>query len=250
MPAESQEVQFTETQVIIGSGEPIEAENLVEFHLLYSGPLHSGSAESVRKEKHAIRKAFHPQLHRLWQTHPNLIRLADGMGGQAFSELPEYKSNPNFVVEFDKRPVAEKKKFVTELGFKHLGAKWRRGEFNFVPLVTEELCLRCSVGILFLRAEEKNYIIQGGDIDGRLKSLFDGLRMAESGEFPPNTTPSDDENPFFVLLQDDRLISEVRVNTGQLLRLPESRALNQHDVYLQIAVRLNSAKLTNYSWVF
>jgi hypothetical protein len=61
-----------EEYVEIGSGEPIGSENLVEFHLLYSGPLHSAGQENPRKEKHAIRKVFHSQLRRLWETHPNL----------------------------------------------------------------------------------------------------------------------------------------------------------------------------------
>jgi hypothetical protein len=112
------------------------------------------------------------------------------------------------------------------------------------------MSLRCSLEILFLRAEEKNFILQGGDIDGRLKALFDGLRIAETKELPSQTAPAAEEHPFFCLLEDDKLISEVRVNTGQLLRLPKSRPLDKYDVYLQITVRLSSAKLTNYSWVF
>jgi hypothetical protein len=237
--------------VEIGSGEPIESENLVEFHLLYSGPLHSGGAESARKEKHAIRKVFHPQLQRLWNTDPSLIRLADRYGGLAFSELPEMRSNPNFTLDFNNKPGSEKKQFLTELAFKEIGSQWNRGAFNFVPLVTEEYCLRCSLDILFLRAEEKNFILQGGDIDGRLKALFDALRIVtHTGELPANISPAADENPFFCLLQDDKLISEVRVNTGQLLRLPDAKALNPHDVYLQITVRLNSTQLNQYSWAF
>jgi hypothetical protein len=235
----------------IGSGDPIEGAGLVEFHLLYSGPLHSGGAESVRKEKHAIRKAFHPQLQRLWHTHPNLERLADRYGGLALMDLPEAKNNPNFSRELQERPAAERKEFVTELGLKSIGSKWNRGTFNFVPLVTEEYCLRCSLEILFLRAEEKNYIIQGGDIDGRLKALFDALRIVTNiGELPVHASPEADEDPFFCLLQDDKLISEVRVNTGQLLRLPDSKVLSPHDVYLQITVRLNSTQMTQFSWAF
>jgi hypothetical protein len=70
-----------ETYYEVGSGVPIESENLVEFHLLYSGPLHSERYESQRKEKHAIRKVVHSQLRHLWKTHPNLKELAEGFGG-------------------------------------------------------------------------------------------------------------------------------------------------------------------------
>lgn len=235
----------------IGSGAPIESESLVEFHLLYTGPLHSGGHELARNEKHAIRKVFHPQLERLWRTNPNLVRLADRYAGLAFMELPEMKSDPHFPVRFQNKPAPEKKQFLTELGFKSIGSKWNRGAFNFIPLVTEEYCLRCSLDILFLRAEEENFILQGGDIDGRLKALFDALRIvANTGELPKNASPEANEDPFFCLLQDDNLISEVRVNTGQLLRLPDSKALDPHDVYLQIAVRINSTQMNSYSWAF
>src|SRR5271166_4796740 len=58
----------------IGSAPPIEKENLVEFHLLYSGPLHSNGD---RKEKHAIRKVFHFQLQQLWHLDLNLKLMAE-----------------------------------------------------------------------------------------------------------------------------------------------------------------------------
>ena len=86
--------------------------------------------------------------------------------------------------------------------------------------------------------------------DGRLKALFDALRIAESGELPLKAIPEADEEPFHCLLQDDKLISEVRVNTGQLLKLPDAKPLDKHDVYLQITVRLNSTQMSQWSWAF
>ncbi len=232
----------------VGSGEPIESENLVEFHLLYGGPLHSGGHDNPREEKHSIRRVFHSQLKRLWQTHPNLRRMAQ-MGGSTIV-IKGDAVNTDFRVMFANKPIPERNNMLVQLGLKELGEKWSRGKYKFVPLVTEERCLRCILEILFLRAEEQNYILQSGDIDGRLKALFDALRIAESGELPPKASPTSDEDPFYCLLQDDKLISEVRVNTGQLLKLPDAKPLDKHDVYLQITVRLNSAQLTNWSWVF
>ncbi len=233
--------------VEIGSGKPIEAENLVEFHLLYSGPLHSGGHHGPREEKHAIRKVFHSQLRRLWHTHPNLRRMAEMEGRRLFAEEP---IPPAFKAKWSTHPPTLSENFAVQKGLNGLGANWSRGGFNFLPLVTAELCLRCSLEILFLRAEEKNYILQGGDIDGRLKALFDALRIADKNELPLKVSPGADEDPFFCLLKDDTLISEVRVDTDQLLRLPESKPLDRHDVYLQITVRLNTTRPTLYDWVF
>ena len=75
--------------------------------------------------------------------------------------------------------------------------------------------------------------------------------VVEKNELPDGATPNiDNEDPFFCLLENDDLISEVRVNTDRLLRLPESKVLDPHDVYLQITVRLNTVTRTQYSWVF
>ena len=52
-----------------------------------------------------------------------------------------------------------------------------------------------------------------GDIDGQIKTLFDALGIPENTEETANATPDKDEQPFFCLLQDDRLVTEVRVTT-------------------------------------
>lgn len=224
-----------------GNGEVVEGENLVEFHLLYSGPLHSGGSEHPRKEKHIIRKVFHSQLRHLWETQPYLREMAVGMGGQvrATGVDPAQLSKESF-----------------EHGVQTMGKNWNRSNFNFLPLVTKNVCLRCRLDILFLRVEESPFVFTGsggnaGDIDARLKILFDAMRMIDnSSELPNGVRPEEGEDPFFVLLQDDKLISEVNINTDRLLKLPENRPLDKHDVYLQIRVRLNPTIKSSYSWVF
>jgi hypothetical protein len=217
----------------VGSGVPIEdSDNLVEFHLLYSGPLHSAGHALARKEKHSIRQAFHSQLKHLWATNPNLRRRAEVEGRHAYAaEIHGNAAAPQVSPE---EAIAK--------GLHAMAAEWSRNGFNFLPLVTRILALRCSLEILFLRVEEKNYVLQGGDIDGRLKILFDAMRMTDNaGELPTGAAPGPDENPFYCLLENDDLISEVRVNTDQLLLLPGSAVRDKHDVYLQITVKLNVA---------
>jgi hypothetical protein len=230
-----------------GNASPPEAENLVEFHLLYSGPLHSAGYERQRAEKHAIRKIFHSQLRRLWETQPNLRRMAEIEGAHYYADeiqeaIRKGSTPPDAVLSDDES---------RQKGFVSLASNWNRNGFNFLPLVTAKFCLRCCLDVLFLRVEEKDYVLQGGDVDGRIKILFDALRLVRSkDELPTGAQPESGEDPFFCLLQDDELISEVRINTGQLLHLPDARELDKHDVYLQIAIRLNPTQLTQYSWAF
>jgi len=65
-----------------------------------------------------------------------------------------------------------------------LANKYQRCGYRFVPFVSKEYALACSLDILFLRRDDPgNLIKSGGDIDNRLKVLFDGLRMPqECGE--------------------------------------------------------------------
>jgi len=88
--------------------------------------------------------------------------------------------------------------------------------------------------ILFLRRDNPGYLIaSGGDIDNRIKVLFDGLRMpntvAELGGIPLEP----DEDPFFCLLEDDNLITSVSVTTDRLL-IPQDSDEKPHDVHLII----------------
>jgi hypothetical protein len=215
----------------IGSAPPIEKEHLVEFHLLYSGPLHSNGD---RKEKHIIRKVFHSQLRQLWHFDSNLRQMAERWGRSDYAnELHGVSDAP---------PISTDDAIIK--GLLNKGKEWNRNGFNFLPLVTKAAVLRCSLDILFLRAEEKNYVLQGGDVDGRIKTLFDGLRMINNAnELPPGAVPDADENPFFCLLEDDELISNVAINTSRLLLLPGSKTINKSDVYLQITVRLNPTQI-------
>ena len=58
--------------------------------------------------------------------------------------------------------------------------------------------------IFMLRPEVPGAIItQGGDIDNRLKTLFDALRMPQNeNELPKDEIPGTDEVPFFWLFPD------------------------------------------------
>jgi hypothetical protein len=70
-------------------------------------------------------------------------------------------------------------------------------------------------------ARDDDEVFSGsGDLDGRVKTLIDGLRLPQQlAEVPGG--PLEDEDPFFVLLEDDRLIYDFAVTTDRLLVPPE-----------------------------
>jgi len=87
------------------------------------------------------------------------------------------------------------------------------------------------VDILFLRRDNPGGLIKtGGDIDNRIKVLFDGLRMPDNHNQVPEP-PGPGENPFHCLLENDSLITDVCITTDQLL-LPLGDQEKIHDVLL------------------
>jgi hypothetical protein len=95
-----------------------------------------------------------------------------------------------------------------------------------VPLITEELRTVAELEIAMLRPEAPGRIItNGGDIDNRLKTLFDALPMPpQPNALPPHVEPGANETPFFCLLEDDKLITSVAVRTDQLLESVADRS--------------------------
>jgi hypothetical protein len=55
---------------------------------------------------------------------------------------------------------------------------------QFIPLVRKSLALTCELDILFLRNDAPRSVVtsSGGDLDNRIKTLFDGLRLPEPND--------------------------------------------------------------------
>jgi hypothetical protein len=84
--------------------------------------------------------------------------------------------------------------------------------------VCSRVHLVADLDILLLRPEAPgNIVTTGGDIDNRLKTLLDALRVPSVQEIPKDLMPREDEAPFHCLLEDDSLITSVRVQTDRLL---------------------------------
>lgn len=151
--------------------------------LHYRGKL---KANGKPDHKHDLRKHFHQQLATLW-------------GQEPLKEHPKLLQERTRVGEYSLlRPL---------------------GQFTFAPLITYEMNAVAELSIILLRPETPGHLItQGGDIDNRLKTLFDALTMPRhENSLPKGAVPNDNETPFFCLLEDDNLVTDVAVRTVQLL---------------------------------
>lgn len=183
-------------------------EDDVTFKLVLRGGL-PPNKRGTTDLKHRIRRELHPQLRMLWQQH--------GILRNAFKPRPK-----DGVV-----PVEE------------LADDFAKFGFRFVPLVRQGFA--CSLEILLLRRDEPFRVFAGsGDLDGRVKTLFDGFRMpAQRSELNGNT-PQEDEDPFFCLLEDDKHIFNVDIKTDRLL-VPQEESEALRDVFAVIGVHVRYA---------
>jgi hypothetical protein len=181
--------------------------------LHYRGALRANGSPS---HKYELRQHFHSQLKVLWSQRP-------------LTEQPELLKPRKRGGEYSLlRPF---------------------GSFTFVPLVTAEMDVIANLSVTILRPERPGGLItQGGDLDNRLKTLFDALTMPRhSNAMPSGAAPTNDETPFFFcLLEDDNLITEISVRTEQLLEPIADSSLVDLSIYVR--TRVTRSTMGNFSF--
>jgi hypothetical protein len=136
---------------------------------------------------HQIRREFHKQLRLLWEQHPALKARFKNWQDHGFLDQHIFTSEG----------------------------------FCWFPMVTERNYLTCALNILLLRPGAPGEVPH--DVDNRLKTIFDALRKAKGpyelgiGTNAGQQAPGANENLFYVLLEDDKLITHVAVTTDTLL---------------------------------
>jgi hypothetical protein len=199
----------------------------MEFRLTYEGELlasNTGERDTkpARKDyKHVLRQRFHPQIKKVFEVTPFLN--AGTPSGPVLDGVME-----TYLPRYNKRAVADKHKMYG---------------WTFLPLVTEELKLSCWLDVLFLRRQPRGNVWNHGDIDNRLKTLFDSLQIPDANQGYEKRAPDVGETPFHCLLQNDNLISKVTVETDQLLQDLDTPP-SEHDARLIITVRLQPYEFT------
>lgn len=157
----------------------------MQFTLTYDGDLKTGGrGPDVQR----IREALHPQLKDLWTCKP----LCEALGPRGF--------------------------------FGAISTDCSIGGQHFRTLVHDDLLLGAHLDILMLKAEPPGSVVkQQGDIDNRLKTLFDGLSAPVTAQqVQPSQLGVTKDDPVYVLLQDDKLITRVNVETDRFLGAPYS----------------------------
>ena len=212
--------------------EVTEPFDLMNFTLTYDGDLPASANKPKATHVSRIRDVFHDQLADLWDSHIVLRQLArtarthNIVGGGFFGGGPVIYSAETLPDYSDPIPPLQpgQTDFCASIKVPNSA--------SYIPLIRKSLNLACSVDILFLRHEDPGALVfNGGDIDGRIKTLFDALRMPSEQEERVGGPPTAD--PLYCLLQSDTLISDLSVKTGRLLG---EKTKKPHHVRLTIDV--------------
>lgn len=203
---------------IILSEPHLNWEEAVLFRLTYEGLLFaSRTVDNPARAAHKqdIRRVFHKQLKELWQQVPHLKIMPHPETG-FLADLPDLPFGDQLPKGYSRAS--------------DLASRFKCGPYNLVPLVTQDLALLCGLDILLLRPGNPGAVLSSGDVDNRVKTLIDALRIPgpDTKELGGHN-PQSGENPFYCLLENDGLINHLAVEADRLLepvikRAPESNA--------------------------
>lgn len=203
----------------------------MDIVLHYRGPLH---ANGDAAEKHRIREHFHHQLKTLWNT--TALRHVYSNAVDPNPPDPGAGVSPSKLVD-EVRIVSRSFTFPPLVKLV--------GGHAFLPLVCQAIFGVAEIDLTLLRPEPAGRIVtQGGDIDNRIKTLLDSLRVPDINQIRP-IAASAMESPFHCLLEDDNLITRLAVRTEQLLEAVSSRS----EVILLVHVKIRRTLETQCNYV-
>lgn len=191
----------------------------MKFTLTFEGPLQTGGGAD---RKHIRRKKFHAQLKRLWAVNSLLANWS--------LPINQYQTAPAIEV----------------LAKKHA----KIGAFEFVPLISREIAVEAALHFHILRPT--TFKGQIADPDNIVKTLADSLKMPQTtDELPKAIQPSQDETPFFVLMQDDGLLSKITSVSDELLQPVDGKEqIDRSDTRVLIDVYIRPNFPTNENLIF
>lgn len=208
-------------------------EDILRFRLIYDGPLQpsqrdpeNGQEDPIALHKHKIRQCFHGQLKQLWKS-DRFLSTHRVFGADYMNQSPA--EGP--YIQADEDQLIPLNEAVARL--------YHENNYRFLPLVRDGWHLICNLDILFLRRDIPGSVIQAGDIDNRIKTLIDALRKPRNAaELRGFEAPQDGEDPFYCLLEDDKQVAGLRVESDTLLDPSTPHEADNRRVRLVISVEI------------
>jgi hypothetical protein len=172
--------------------------------LTYRGDIWRSAGGGGRvSEKQMLRYHFNSQLRKVWESHNVLREVPRGALQQPVVKGTDYDVP---------RPIPTTNPPLAGFLFRRqLRGLW------FIPMITMPMEAHCHLTLKIGRPMKPRHVIfDGGDLDGRLKTLFDALAVpTDEAALPVGATG--DEGEVLCLLADDSLITGLTIESYQLL---------------------------------
>lgn len=226
----------------------------MKFTLHYDGPLPSSGNKAKVRTKWDIRKTFDPQLRDLWASHPALRQVEDNrhfpkVGGAGLVQVHHQHPGPSRALIMAKPFGSTLLLDLNSAGpgeLLDLCEPIEKHSAWFRPLVRESYALHCGLKVIFLRKEPPGKIYQGGDFDGRIKTLVDALSMPQHAE--QVLEKNSQSNPIFCLMEDDAMVSGFEVESERLLGDTDN-SVDFVRLTIEVDVRVRQATIYNQSFL-
>lgn len=212
----------------------------MKFTLTFQGPLPPCGNNRKPEEKWAIRQQISPQLADLWHCHPALQEIKyyrhwPRTGSYVWTETHHTAPPPTNL----RTPQAGDVDLLEELQIEG---------YKFLPLVRKHMALVCSLHVLFMRQGQVGELYQDGDLDNRVKTLLDALRIPDMGEIRGARPTESKDELIYCLLEDDKYVTGVNIETRQLLN---RRGASPFEVNLvvDVDIRITHPRAYNHSFL-
>jgi hypothetical protein len=170
-------------------------------------------------QKMRLRFFLSNQLRRVWETHFEPKHPRAELPHSTANKLPKPNSPSYFHTVFDRYPT-----------------------YRFIPLLTHGNKIRCHLSIRYGRWRTGGLarVLDNGDLDARLKVLFDGLSVPQLDQLDFSAIRAEHQaNECFVLAEDDRLIESLDVETFEILDAPPGgEQRDEHETVFHIMATL------------
>jgi hypothetical protein len=205
--------------------------------LRYRGEL---PANGTPLDKHRIREQLSSQLSAFWAEDSRLKDLYPNLKNLQIPKL----SKGHFIVD---RPL---------LSRAHFWWRWPLCGYDFIPLLTHIHEAHCHLEIRLYRKSDDGILYTGGDLDNHLKTFFDALRVPTAAEQVPKQMQRPDDGdwlPIFCLLDDDRAITRLAIESFKLLT-PVPESVIHPKLYVELDVDVTIKPITpmqaSLEWLF
>jgi len=212
----------------------------MKFRLTYEGELLSKQKGGGANHKHKIRRQMHKSLKELWATHAYLSQATVPVNEAEEKKLARTPTSKSYY----SKPASSGYALMKDA----LALRHQMAGFSFVPLVRESLSLSCSLDILLLAPPPRYSIYHSGDIDNRLKTFIDALRMPSQKSELAGAKPTNFEKPFYCLLEDDKLLDRLTLEADTLYHSSKKTDSNWVNLVVAVEIRPKLVTMSNLSF--